>query len=86
MSVQSGPLTVAPRFALYECSFRHEDTYSGGRFASSKPRGTAAATRLASPPFDEMSHSVEAPRPANLPQLRETARSGCLKFDETGQP
>ncbi len=63
MSVQSGPSTVAPRFAPVRCSFRLEDTYSGGRFASSKQRGTAAAKRLAPPTFVEMSHAVEAPGP-----------------------
>jgi len=37
--------------------------YSGSRFASSKPCGTAAAKRLAPPTFVEMSHVVEAPGP-----------------------
>jgi len=63
MSVQSGPSTVAPRFAPVRRSFRLEDTYSGGRFASSKPCGTAAAKRLAPPTFVAMSHAVEAPGP-----------------------
>ena len=63
MSVQSGPSTVAPRFAPVRCSFRLEDTYSGGPFASSKPCGTAAAKRLAPPTFVAMSHAVEAPGP-----------------------
>ncbi len=60
---RAGPSTVAPRFAPVRCSFRFEDAYSGGRFASSKPRGTAAAKRLAPPTFVEMSHAVEAPGP-----------------------